>query len=71
MDLADAEGLDAHRNAVKIRLSGLDLPDVQTLKTDNHNPNIETEIGAKSAIILSSVVNDTRVYIDNPLKEQP
>ena len=26
MDLADAEGLDAHKNAVKIRLTGLDLP---------------------------------------------
>jgi histidinol dehydrogenase len=71
MDLADAEGLDAHRNAVKIRLSGLYLPDAQTLETDNHDPNIESEIGAKSAIILSSVANDTRVYIDNPLKEQP
>lgn len=64
MDLADAEGLDAHRNAVKIRLSGLNLPDVQTRKNITSGESMSDQPS-------SAGTNDTRLYIDNSSKEQP
>lgn len=39
MDLADAEGLDAHKNAVKIRLTGLNLPSAGSTQTQTTNKN--------------------------------
>jgi histidinol dehydrogenase len=35
MDLAEAEGLDAHKNAVKVRLTGLDLPMNQSRQVES------------------------------------
>ncbi|MFT5277637.1 MAG: histidinol dehydrogenase [Glaciecola sp.] len=71
MDLADAEGLDAHRNAVKIRLTGLDLPDIKTLRTGESIGSNLSKSGIDASVIPNSASNDTRVYIDNPLKVQP
>lgn len=63
MDLADAEGLDAHRNAVKIRLTGLDLPSVLTQADED---NTATDDASKQAETSSknNVSTDDRVYID-------
>jgi histidinol dehydrogenase len=63
MDLADAEGLDAHRNAVKIRLTGLDLPSVLTQADED---NTATDGASKQAETSSknNVSTDDRVYID-------
>ncbi|AEP29301.1 histidinol dehydrogenase [Brumicola nitratireducens] len=70
MDLADAEGLDAHRNAVKIRLTGLDLPSVLTQSDED---NTATDSASKQAETPSenNASTDDRVYLDVPSGKQP
>lgn len=70
MDLADAEGLDAHRNAVKIRLTGLDLPSVLTQSDED---NTTTDSASKQAETPSenNASTDDRVYLDVPSGKQP
>lgn len=70
MDLADAEGLDAHRNAVKIRLTGLDLPSVLTQSDED---NTITDSASKQAETPSenNASTDNRVYLDVPSGKQP
>jgi histidinol dehydrogenase len=63
MDLADAEGLDAHRNAVKIRLTGLDLPSVLT-QADEDNTAIDSASKQTETSSGNNVSTDDRVYID-------
>ena len=70
MDLADAEGLDAHRNAVKIRLTGLDLPSVLTQADED---NTATDRASKQAetSFENNAGTDDRVYIDTSSGKQP
>jgi histidinol dehydrogenase len=77
MDLADAEGLDAHRNAVKIRLTGLELPSMPLEHSENSA--VKSDSVAISALnsVATSAVNsatnnsetDGRVYIYTPAGE--
>lgn len=69
MDLADAEGLDAHKNAVKIRLSGLDLPDELVSQSDTTSAANYSEQGP--AADKHATNSSNRVYIDISSGEQP
>jgi histidinol dehydrogenase len=70
MDLADAEGLDAHRNAVKIRLTGLDLPNVLT-QSDEDNTAIDSASKQAETPPENNASTDDRVYLDAPSGKQP
>jgi len=63
MDLADAEGLDAHRNAVKIRLTGLELP---TVISQQKGADAESAPDTKqfSGAAVNAATTDSRVYLD-------
>ena len=63
MDLADAEGLDAHRNAVKIRLTGLDLPTAINQQTGTDVVNT-ADVEQASSASVNATTTDSRVYID-------
>jgi histidinol dehydrogenase len=66
MDLADAEGLDAHRNAVKIRLTGLDLPAISLEQADTADSNSEHVVNSVSN---THPQTDGRVYTYTPVGE--
>jgi len=70
MDLADAEGLDAHRNAVKIRLTGLDLPSVLT-QSDEDSTATDSASRHTEASSGNNASTDDRVYLDVPSGKQP
>jgi histidinol dehydrogenase len=61
MDLADAEGLDAHRNAVKIRLTGLDLPSTSLAQSEN--------VTVKDDSVVNSAVNEAENNTNNSHNE--
>lgn len=48
MDLAEAEGLDAHSNAVKVRLTGLDLPTMSSDDTDSEKADTRVYVDRSS-----------------------
>jgi histidinol dehydrogenase len=81
MDLADAEGLDAHRNAVKIRLTGLELPSMPLEHSENSavksDSVVISALNSVATSVATSAVNsatnnsetDGRVYIYTPAGE--